>query len=262
MFSSLPFHLMKPSSKVRLLDYSEPPDDQITLAKQNNFVPPVVVVPMGDEYQILVGVENWILAQRAQVHNIPVIIREGLSDREKDEISQLELSDIKSPLERAEELAVFMKANASLSKREAADHFCMRESTFKHKLRLALIDFKTKEYIHQNRIYFKEGHLKVLVGLDQKTQLVFARQVVARQLSVRNTEIEAKNKRGGQGSFQNSVGLKEENQRASWMAQLETLLSSYFQCEVGIDNKYLRLNYYGNKELLEGIIERTGLRLD
>ena len=50
--------------------------------RESGVVQPVVVRSLGDGYELLAGERRWRAAQHAQLHDIPAIVRDDLSDDE------------------------------------------------------------------------------------------------------------------------------------------------------------------------------------
>ncbi len=71
--------------------------------KRHGIIQPIVVRPHGGSYQIVAGERRWRAAQRAQIHEIPAIIR-SFDDAETLEIALIEniqRQDL-NPIEEAE----------------------------------------------------------------------------------------------------------------------------------------------------------------
>ena len=64
-------------------------EDLAQSIRSRGLIQPIVVRPMGHNYQIVAGERRWRAAQRAQLHDVPVLIRE-LNDAETVELAIVE----------------------------------------------------------------------------------------------------------------------------------------------------------------------------
>ncbi|MEO1555540.1 MAG: ParB/RepB/Spo0J family partition protein, partial [Pseudomonadota bacterium] len=68
---------------------SAPLDDLVASIKEKGVLQPLIVRPSGDDYEIVAGERRWRAAQQAQLHTLPVIVRE-FSDIEVLEVAIIE----------------------------------------------------------------------------------------------------------------------------------------------------------------------------
>ncbi len=148
-------------------------------------IQPIVVRPMGDgRYQLVAGERRWRAAQRAQLHEIPAIIRE-LSERDVMAlalIENLQREDL-NPIEEARayrRLAEF----ESLTQADIARMVDKSRSHVANLMRLLSLPEPVMDMVEEGRLSM--GHARAMVGCDNAFDI--AVQTVARQLSVRDVE--------------------------------------------------------------------------
>ena len=148
-------------------------------------IQPVIVRPHGDgRYQLVAGERRWRAAQRAQLHEIPAIIRD-LSHRDVMAlalIENLQREDL-NPIEEA-------RAYHRLAEQEGmsqADIARMVDKSRSHVAnlqRLLALPEPVIAMVEDGRLSM--GHARALVGVEQAEAI--ARDAVTRQLSVREVE--------------------------------------------------------------------------
>ncbi|TVQ88215.1 MAG: ParB/RepB/Spo0J family partition protein [Chromatiaceae bacterium] len=148
---------------------------------------PIVVRPLaGDRYEIVAGERRWRASQQAGLTDIPVVVREV------DEATALAIALIEniqrddlSPLEEAGALHRLI-TEFGLTHQEVAEVLGKSRTTVTNLLRLLELEAESQALLDAGQI--EMGHARALLGLRGDGQLQAARQVVARGLSVRETE--------------------------------------------------------------------------
>jgi ParB family chromosome partitioning protein len=150
-------------------------------------VQPIIVAPEDDHYRIIVGERRWRAAQRAGLRKIPVLIRNIPKEK------QLEVSLIENI--HREELNAMEIAQAyqrliddhGYAQHELADKVGKDRSSVTNYLRLLKLPQEIQDRLTDGEISM--GHARAMLALeDTATQLFACRQVIDRNLSVRNTE--------------------------------------------------------------------------
>ncbi|HEY0446502.1 MAG TPA: ParB/RepB/Spo0J family partition protein [Allosphingosinicella sp.] len=147
-------------------------------------IQPIVVRPNGHRYQIVAGERRWRAAQKAQLHEVPVIVREF------DDIETLEVALIEN-IQR-QDLNAIEEADAYKRLIDEYGHTQDALGKLVHKSRshisnlLRLLDLPQRVRSMVAAGELSMGHARALIGADDPEAL--AQQVVARRLSVRETE--------------------------------------------------------------------------
>jgi ParB family chromosome partitioning protein len=176
-----------------------------------------------DSYEIIGGERRWRAAQLAQIHEVPVIIRE-LEDREALEIAlieNLQREDL-SPLDEADGYRR-LKEEFSYTQEELAASLGKSRSHVANTLRLLNLPAAVKEMVDGGVL--TAGHARALLNADDPAAL--AAIVAKRGLNVRQTEKLAQAK--AKPAAQRSGGPRDPDTLA-----LERDLSNLLGLKVGI----------------------------
>ena len=154
-------------------------------------IQPIVVRPHGGRYQIVAGERRWRAAQKAQLHDVPVIVREF------DDAETLEVAIVEN-IQR-QDLNAIEEAEAYKRLIEDYGHTQEELGRLVHKSRshvanlLRLLDLPEKVRALVATGDLSMGHARALVTAADPAAL--ADEVVKRGLSVRETEKLAKDAR-------------------------------------------------------------------
>lgn len=159
-------------------------------------VQPIVVRPHGKDYQIVAGERRWRAAQRARLHEVPVIVRD------LDDAATLEIALVEN-IQR-QDLNAIEEADAYAKLIEQFGHTQDALAKIVHKSRshvanlLRLLDLPAEVQRHVIEGRLSMGHARALLAAEDAETL--AADVIARGLSVRDTEKLVKGgKTGGDG---------------------------------------------------------------
>jgi ParB family chromosome partitioning protein len=187
-YSDLDIELVKPNASQPRLKFDDASIGELAQSiKTSGVLQPIVVVPEGDRYRIIVGERRWRAAQKAGLKRIPAIIRHVPRNQE------LEVSLIEN-LQR-EELNPLEIANAyqrlvnelELSQQDLADKVGKDRTSVTNYLRLLKLPVEVQEKIVAGKISM--GHARALLGLENPDlQITVARQIADKQPSVREVE--------------------------------------------------------------------------
>ena len=162
-------------------------------------IQPVIVRRLSSgRYQLVAGERRWRAAQKAQVHEIPALIRD-LDERDVMALALIEniqREDL-NPVEEArayQRLAEF----EDMTQAEIATLVDKSRSHVANLQRLLALPEPVLDHLEQGRLDM--GHGRALIGLDNAEEL--AEEAVRRQLSVREVEKLARKGREGDGRSQ------------------------------------------------------------
>jgi ParB family chromosome partitioning protein len=148
-------------------------------------IQPVIVRPLGDgAYQLVAGERRWRAAQRAQLHEIPAIIRD-LPDRDVMVlalIENLQREDL-NPIEEARAYQRLADLEG-LTQAEIARSVDKSRSHVANLQRLLALPEAIIGMVEHGKLSM--GHARALIGVENG--LAIAREAVAKQLSVREVE--------------------------------------------------------------------------
>jgi ParB family transcriptional regulator, chromosome partitioning protein len=135
-------------------------------------------------FEIVAGERRWRAAQRAQLHDVPVVVRE-LDDRETLEIALIEniqRADL-NPLEEAMGYKQLLD-QYGYTQQQLADGLGKSRSHIANTLRLLTLPDKVKHSITGGLL--TAGHARTLVATDNPEDI--AQKIIALGLSVREAE--------------------------------------------------------------------------
>ena len=160
-------------------------DDLASSIRDKGLLQPIVVRSRQQgEYEIVAGERRWRAAQRAGVHDVPVLIRE-LSDAEALEIALIEniqRADL-NPLEEARGYSLLLE-QFQYTQQQLADAIGKSRSHIANTLRLLTLPEAVRDQIESGKL--TAGHARALVATDSPAEL--ADQIIKLGLSVRDTE--------------------------------------------------------------------------
>jgi len=150
-------------------------------------IQPIVVRPIEDgRFEIIAGERRWRASHQAGLADIPVVIRD-VDEQSAIAIALIEniQRDDLNPLEEASALSRLLE-EFGLTHQEVAEAVGKSRTTVTNLLRLLELNDDVKQNLQEGRL--EMGHARALLGLKGPRQSTAARQVVARGLSVRETE--------------------------------------------------------------------------
>lgn len=155
--------------------------------RERGIIQPIVVRTVHgatDSFEIIAGERRWRAAQRAGLHEVPIIVHEA-SDSEALELAIIEnvqRADL-NPLEEAMGYQA-LADEYKYSQEEIAKVVAKSRSHVANTLRLLRLPESVKVYINAGKL--SAGHARALIGLDNPEAI--AREIVERGLNVRDVE--------------------------------------------------------------------------
>jgi len=263
---SVPIEFLEPSPlQPRKMFDREDLESLIESVRQQGILQPILVREMTGtpgRYEIVAGERRWRAAQFAQLHEVPVIVKQ-LTDAGVLEVALVEnvqRADL-NPVEEAE------------GYRRLMDEFGHTQETLSevvgksrphiaNTLRLMTLPDDVRAYIAAGRL--SAGHARTLIGLTAASRI--AHQIVRKGLSVRQAEKLAKIERIP-SEEREEAARNAANRRAAGPTKdvdtlaLEKMLSNVLGLKVDIafGRKGGRVTIdYSNLEQLDDIIRRLG----
>lgn len=159
-------------------------EDLASSLRQKGIIQPLIVRPKPEGYEIVAGERRWRAAQLAQLHEVPVIIRE-LDDREVIEIAIIENIQ-RSDLNAIEEAFAYRQLMEKFghTQEKMAEALSKSRSHIANLLRLLNLPDEVQALVRSGEL--SSGHARALIGTENPLKL--AQQVISGGLSVRETE--------------------------------------------------------------------------
>ena len=186
----LPVDLIQPNPDQPRKTFTDQDMEELSASiREKGVIQPLVVRPIeGGQFQIVAGERRWRAAQRAQLHEVPVVIRE-FSDLEVIEIAIIEniqRSDL-NPIEEAAGYRQLMDRFGH-TQEKLAEALGKSRSYIANLLRLLQLPPSVIAMVTDGRL--TAGHARALITAPNPEEL--ARKIVADGLSVRAAEALAK----------------------------------------------------------------------
>ena len=172
--------------------------------KQIGVIQPITVKKVDDYYVIIAGERRWRAARKAGVQEIPVIIKNDISDLEALEIALIENIQ-REDLNPLEEALTYKKFSDEfkLNQEAIADKVGKSRAAVANSIRLLNLDKRVQTFLTENRL--SSGHCRALLGItDKDIQFETAEHIIEEGLSVRETEELVK-------SINEAANAEEEN---------------------------------------------------
>jgi ParB family chromosome partitioning protein len=164
--------------------------DELTASiRERGIIQPIVVRNRGvDQFEIIAGERRWRAAQRAGLHEVPVVVLD-VTDSEALELAIIEnvqRTDL-NPLEEATGYQV-LAAEFNHSQEDIAKVVGKSRSHVANAMRLLKLSDTIKAYINTGKL--TAGHARMLIGQPNAEEL--AEEIVRRDLNVRQVEAMAR----------------------------------------------------------------------
>ena len=193
-------------------------EDLTKSIKERGMIQPIIVrksLVEETKFEIIAGERRWLAAQKAGLHNVPVVVTEA------DDLKSLEFAIVENvqrhdlnPLEEAQGYKRLID-EFSYDQEKVSKFIGKSRSYISNSLRILTLPEDVIKLIETQKL--STGHAKVLVGLDNASFI--AHKIVEKKLSVRQAE--------------NLVQLlKNKNQRSK-----TTKDSNILALELSISNK-------------------------
>lgn len=199
----------------------------VTSIKKNGILQPIVVRKAESGYEIIAGERRWRAAQAAGLMDVPIIIRHNAQDIDVAELSLIEniQREELNPIEESEAYHTLIK-NFHLSQDEISSQVGKDRSTIANSLRLLNLPIEAKDALIKKMI--SAGHARAILSVaSREKQITVLREIIKKQLSVRETEKLAK-------SVDSSFKKKEKVEKDTYIKDIENIISKKLMVKTGI----------------------------
>jgi ParB family transcriptional regulator, chromosome partitioning protein len=233
----IPVDSLRPNARNPRRVFSSAELDELAASlRERGIIQPIVVRPSrgtGEGYEIIAGERRWRAAQRAGLHEVPVVVIEA-TDAEALQLAIIEnvqRADL-NPLEEAEGYRALIDEFGN-SQEEIARIVGKSRSYVANTLRLLKLPEAVKAYIHDGKL--DAGHARMLVG-DANAEAL-AEEIVARDLNVRQVEAMARERAGKNGKKAANGKAHGAAAKGADTVMLERRLSDALGLAVSIDQR-------------------------
>ena len=226
--------------------------------KTQGVMQPILVRPVGQQngqtqYEIIAGERRFRAAQIAGLESIPVLVRD-VDDQAAAAmalIENIQREDL-NPLEEAQGIHRLID-DFNFTHEQAASAVGRSRSAVSNLLRLLNLAKPVQTMLMASDIDM--GHARALLAVDAATQINLANQVIAKRLSVRETE-----KLVTRTLEEPAAPKARENEKSRDIAQLEEelsdLLATQVSFKIGAKGRGQMLIEFGDLDILDGLIAR------
>ena len=252
----VPIEFLKPNPRNPRRNFLDAELDELAASiRERGIVQPIVVRPArgsADRFEIIAGERRWRAAQRAGLHQVPIVALEA-SDSEVLELAIIEnvqRADL-NPLEEAAGYQALANEYHH-SQEDIAKVVGKSRSHVANTLRLLKLPETVKAYINAGKI--TAGAARMLIGQTDPEQM--AREIVDRGLNVRQVEALAKDRGTKSGKAVSKRTLKSPDTLA-----LERRVSDALGLAVTVDHRgnggVLQI-HYRSLDQLDDVLRRLG----
>jgi ParB family chromosome partitioning protein len=202
-------------------------EDLTNSIKERGMIQPIIVRNSNDnrsKFEIIAGERRWLAAQRAGLHNVPIVITEA------DDLKSLEFAIVENvqrhdlnPLEEAQGYKRLID-EFSYDQEKVSKFIGKSRSHITNSLRLLTLPDDVIRLIETQKL--TAGHAKVLVGLENASFV--AAKIIDKKLSVRQSEAFVR-------IFKNKK-QKSKNSKDTNIIALELSISNKIGLNVDIQN--------------------------
>ena len=167
--------------------HSEALEELAQSIRKQGVMQPIVVRPISEnKYEIIAGERRWRATQIAGLDTIPAVVKDVPDDAAiaMSLIENIQRENL-NPIEEASALHRLQK-EFELTQQQVADAVGKSRTTITNLLRLMSLSESVKRMLEHGDL--EMGHARALLSLTGDKQVTAARQVVAKSLSVRQTE--------------------------------------------------------------------------
>lgn len=208
--------------------------DLVSSIRENGIIQPILVRPIegeSEQYEIVAGERRWRAAQKAQLHDVPIVVR-ALTDSQALEVALVENVQ-REDLSSIEEATGYQRLIDDFGHTQAdiAAGVGKSRSHVANTLRLLGLPESVQRMLAEGKL--SAGHARALITADDPEFL--ARQIVSEGLSVRQAETLAKAGTASKPKQKSQPKLKDADTLA-----LQEALSGRLGLKVAIDHASTR----------------------
>lgn len=195
---------------------------------------PILVRPIGDQYELVAGERRWRAARRVGLQTIPALVREtdDTASLEHALVENLHRADL-NPLEEAAAYQQLIE-DFQLTHEQIATRVGQSRAAVTNKLRLLQLPPAVQKLVQEGQLDM--GHARALLGTpDRAYQEQLARRIAAEGLSVRAVEEAIRARQQDPGADKVRTNSATKRLRPPGLLELEDLLGDYLDTRVKVD---------------------------
>lgn len=217
--------------------------------KEHGLIQPIIITPSdNDMYKIVAGERRWRAAKKANLKEIPAVIRK-YSEEQVAEIALIEnlQRENLNPIEEAIGYNLLMD-EFNLTQELISQRVGKSRSAIANSLRLLSLEDEIQKMLILGTL--TSGHARAILSLDDKElRIALSKRIIEDNLNVRQAEALAK-------QLQNKKPQKKKTEKTAYDIEIEKIqntLSSAMGTKVRINHTAkkgkIEIEYYGNEDL-------------
>jgi len=252
----LPVEFMQPGQyQPRKIMTDDALEELASSIKAQGIIQPIVVREIGkDKYEIIAGERRWRASQIAELDVIPCLVKD-IPDEAAIAmalIENIQREDLNA-MEEAIALQRLMQ-EFNLTHQQTADAVGKSRTTVTNLLRLLSLTEVCRTMLERGDL--EMGHARALLSLTSDEQTSIARTVVAKGLTVRDTEKLVRN-------MASPIAAKSKSQQDPHLDQLERQISDKLGAPIKIQHsskgKGKLVIQYNSLDELDGVLKHMGI---
>ncbi|MCH5204132.1 MAG: ParB/RepB/Spo0J family partition protein [Oscillospiraceae bacterium] len=225
--------------------------------KEHGIIQPILVrSTSAGNYRIVAGERRWRAAKMAGLSEVPVLVRDDLSEEQAAQIALIEnlQRENLNPVEEALGYKELLDGY-SMTQEQLAKALGKARSSIANSLGLLTLPDEVKKLLAEGKI--SSGHAKVLKSFKDEGNIIQAAKLAAKEnMSVRELESYVKSFESSQAAEKKKKQIKK---KASYYTEIEASLSEILETKVRI-NEGKKTNIlqieFSDEEILRNIVER------
>ncbi len=218
--------------------------------KKHGLLQPIVVIQKDSGFMIIAGERRFRASKLAGLESIDAIVAdlESQNLRELALIENIQREEL-SPIELGISYRELIN-DYQITQEELSSIICKSRSHIANTLRLLTLSEYTQELVSEGKI--TQGHAKVLVGLDEKSEKKLADTIVGQKLSVRESEELVRELKSNYESSEKVASKKNENS-----LELSSLVDMFKKLNIKAKSKNNKLTLeFDSNDKIDSFLER------
>ncbi|MBN2343974.1 MAG: ParB/RepB/Spo0J family partition protein [Deltaproteobacteria bacterium] len=187
-----PIHRVKPDPDQPRRNFDKEALDELVISiREQGIIQPLIVRRVGEHYELIAGERRWRAAQLAGLKEVPLVVKDvsELQAFEMALVENIQREDL-NPIEEAEAINRLLQEH-NYTQAQLSERIGRNRSTISNSLRLLGLPLEVKQMVLNRDL--TEGHARAILQAGKESAMIaLAKLTVAKQLSVRATEGQAR----------------------------------------------------------------------
>ena len=258
-FFQCPIEELRPHSEQPRKSFDDEKLQELAASiREKGVIQPLVVRKHDDHYQIIAGERRWRAAQKAGLHEVPVVIQD-VSEDWALEIALIENIQ-REDLNAMEEAFAYQNLvqNFDLTQEEVAKRVGKERSTVANAIRLLRLPAAVQRDVVAGVLSM--GHARALLAFDNEKQILqLQSRIVASGLSVRETEALVKSSKAPVAGKVGKKSTAKDPEMEQLAAELQRALGTQVKINPKGKGGKIEITYFTAGDL-DRLLENLGIQ--